>query len=195
MGFIKFIGLLMIGTAFGLTSGLTLVIPAAQAQSFSASYKFLKSIKEVNYREIKIAVEKGVNVNTRDYDDKTTPLIIATRMKEGPLVQYLLKNGGKPDLYGKDGRTPLVIAAANGDRTIVALLIKFKGDLDLADKNGTTPLIAAVLARKDQVVKLLLEQGADHTLEDYSGRSPLQHALDNRRRHTVKLLKEAGATF
>ena len=195
MGFIKFIGLLLIGTAFGLTSVITGGIPAAQAQSFSSSYKFLKSVKEVDYREIKIAVEKGVNINTRDYDDKSTPLIIATRLKEAPLVQYLLKNGAKPDYYGKDGRTPMVIAAASGERTIVALLIKFKGDMDMADKNGTTPLIAAVLARKDQIVKLLLEQGADYTLEDYSGRSPLQHALDNHRRRTVKLLKEAGATF
>ena len=195
MGTIKFIGLLMIGIVFSLTSGMTVGIPAAQAQSFSASYKFLKSIKEVNYREIKIAIEKGVNVNTRGYDDKSTPLILATRMKEGPLAQYLLKSGAKPNLSGNDGRTPLVIAAGNGDRTIVALLIKFEADLDMADKNGTTPLIAAVLARKDQIVKLLLEQGADHTLEDYSGRSPLQHALDNRRRRAEKLLKEAGATF
>ncbi|PCI48702.1 MAG: hypothetical protein COB49_05650 [Alphaproteobacteria bacterium] len=185
MRFIKFIGILLIVTVFGLTS--------VQAQSFSASYKFLKAVKEVNYRDIKMAIEKGVNVNTRDYDDKTTALIMVTRIKDAPLAQYLLKNGAKPNLYGKDGKTSLVIAAGNGDRTTVALLIKFKADLDMADNNGTTPLIAAVLARKDQIVKLLLESGADYDLEDYSGRSPLQHAIETRRRRIEKTLKEAGA--
>lgn len=187
MQIIKFIGISLIITAFGFTG--------AQAQSYSASYKFLKAIKEVNYRDIKIAIEKGVNVNTRDYDDKTTALVIAATKKEAPLVQYLLKSGAKPNLHGKNGKTPLVIAAANGERSIVALLIKFKADLNMADNNGTTPLIAAVLARKDPIVKLLLEYGADHSQEDYSGRTPLQHAIDNRRRRTEKILKDAGATY
>lgn len=189
MRLIKFIVTLIIITAFSLTVDQT----AVQAQSFSASYKFLKAVKEVNYRDIKMAIEKGVNVNTRDYDDRTTALIVTARKKEAPLAQYLLRNGAKPNLYGKDGKTPLVIAAANGDRLIVSLLIQFEADLDIGDRNGTTPLIAAVLARKNQIVKLLLESGADHTLEDYSGRSPLQHAIDNRHRRIEKTLKEAGA--
>jgi len=185
MRLFKFIGTLLILTFMGLTF--------AQAQSFSASYKFLKAIKEVNYRDIKIAVEKGVNINTRDYDDKTTPLIHATRMREAPLVKYLLQNGAKPNLFGKDGKTPLVIAAGLGDKTLTALLIRAGADLDIGDKNGTTPLIAGVLARKGPVVKLLLDAGADHTIEDYSGRSPLQHAIENRRRRIETLLKDAGA--
>ncbi len=190
----KFIGPLLIVAALSLTMTITAGISGAQAQNYSASYKFLKAVKEVNYRDIKVAIEKGVNVNTRDYDDKTTALIMATKKKEASLVQYLLKSGAKPNLYGQDGKTPMVIAANNGDRVIVALLIKFKADVDIADDNGTTPLIAAVLARKDRIVELLLKYGADHTLEDYSGRSPLQHAIDNRRRRTEKILKEAGAS-
>jgi len=190
-----FIGTFLIVAVLGLTFGPLWGTMSAQAQSFSASYKFLKAIKDLNYRDIKIAIEKGVNVNTRDYDDKTTPLIKATQMKEAALVKYLLGSGAKPNLYGKDGKTPLVIAAGIGDRTMVALLIGAAADLDLGDKNGTTPLIAAVLARKDPVVKLLLDAGADYKIEDYSGRSPLQHAIDNRRRHTQKLLKEAGAEY
>lgn len=190
-----FIGTLLIVSVLGLTFGPLWGPTSAQAQSFSASYKFLKAIKDLNYRDIKIAIEKGVNVNTRDYDDKTTPLIKATRMKEAALVKYLLGSGAKPNLFGKDGKTPLVIAAGIGDRTMVALLITAGADLDLGDKNGTTPLIAAVLARKDPVVKLLLEAGADYEIEDYSGRSPLQHAIDNRRRHTQKMLKAAGADY
>ncbi len=189
MRFSKFFGITLIVAAIGLV----LSFSGVQAQNFSASYKFLKAVKDVNYRDIKIAIEKGVNVNTRDYDDKTTALIIAASKKEASLSQYLLKSGAKPNLYGKNGKTSLLIAAGNGDRTIVRLLIRFKADLDLADNNGTTPLIAAVLARKEQIVKLLLESGADHTLEDYSGRSALQHAIDNRRRRIEKTLRAAGA--
>ena len=191
MRLMKYVVTIMVMATFGLILGQT----GAQAQSFSGSYKFIKSVKDLNYREIKMAVEKGTNVNARDYDDKTTALIIATKLKESPLVQYLLKNGAKPDYYGDDGQTPLAIAAGQGDRTIVALLIKYKADLDIADKNGSTPLITAVLGRKNRVVQLLLDLGADHTLEDYSGRTPLQHAIDNRYRRIIKTLKESGATY
>ncbi len=185
MRLVKFIGFFLILTGLGIGS--------SAAQNFSASYKFLKSVKELNYREIKVAIEKGVNVNTRDYDDKTTPLIIATKLRDASLVKYLLASGAKADLYGNNGKTPMIIAAEAGDRTLVALLINAKANMDIADDNGTTPLIASVLARKDNIVKLLLESGADFTFEDYSGRSALQHAIDNRRRKTVKILKEAGA--
>ncbi|PHZ84154.1 hypothetical protein CRD36_13230 [Paremcibacter congregatus] len=179
-------------TMMGLTTVLNPGI--AQAQSFSASYKFLKSIKELNYREIKMAVEKGVNVNTRDYDDNTTPLIMAAKMKEVALVGYLLSNGAKTDLYGKDGRTALNVAAAAGDKATVEVLIKVGADLNMADDNGSTPLISAVLAKKHHIVKILLEAGANYDLEDYSGRSALQHAIDTRRRRTEQLLRDAGAT-
>jgi len=186
----KFIGILLImATFFVAVSGLT----SAQAQSYSASYKFIKAIKEVNYKDIKVAVEKGVNINTRDYDDKKTALIIATRKKELPLVKYLLGNGAKPNLVGKDGKTALVIAAEAGNRAMVDVLIEAGADLDLADKNGTTPLIAAVLVKRDKIVELLIKGGADFTLEDYSGRSPLQHAIDHRRSKTEKILRDAGA--
>lgn len=187
----KYISLFLTFVILGMSGDMADV----QAQNFSASYKFLKSVREVNYREIKVAIEKGVNINTRDYDDKTTPLIIAAKMKEAPLVRYLLRSGAKTDLYGKDGKTPLLIAAAGGHKSLVAVLIKAGANLDLSDQNGTTPLIAGVLARKKEVVKLLLEAGADYTLEDYSGRSPLQHARDSRRRQIIKLLTQAGATY
>ncbi|MCF8473368.1 MAG: ankyrin repeat domain-containing protein [Emcibacter sp.] len=176
---------------FMMFAGFFLV--PAEAQNFSASYKFMKAVKEQDYREIKVAIEKGVNINTRDYDDDTTPLIIATKKKDVSLAGYLISNGAKTDLYGKDGKVPLLIAAAGGDNAMVDLLIKEGAGLNFADDNGTTPLIAAVLARKDQIVASLLKAGADYTIEDYSGRSPLQHAIDGRRRNAERLLKDAGA--
>jgi len=182
----KFIAILLLVTGFGLSSSL--------AQNFSESYKFLKAVKELKYQDIKMAIEKGVNINTRDYDDQTTALIKAVRMKEAPLAKYLLGNGAKPDLVGKDGKTALVIAAEFGDRALVAILLEFKADIDLADNNGTTPLIAAVYANNRRVAKLLLKAGADFTLEDYSGRTALQHAIDDKRRRLEIILKDAGAT-
>lgn len=195
----KFVGrailvtLLNLGLNFGLLT--TFGPSSAQAQAgYSKTFQFLKAIKKVDYREIKVIVEGGVNINTRDYDDRATPLVIAARMKEAPLVNYLLQNGAKPNLYGNDGRTALLIAAGNGDKLMVRVLLKAGADMDQGDNNGTTPLIAAVLSKRDQVVKLLLDAGADHTIEDYTGRSALQHAIDTRLRRTQKLLKDAGAT-
>jgi len=190
MSISRFIGILMIVTAFGVVSA-----PASvQAQNYSASYKFLKAIRKLDYQKIRVAIGNGVNINTRDYDDKSTPLIIATRMKALLLVKYLLASGAKTDLFAKDGRTPLVIAAELGDRSIVAALIKADADLNLADNNGTTALMAAVLARRRNIVGLLLKSGADYSIEDYSGRTALQFAIDHRRRHIEKILRKAGAT-
>lgn len=189
MAVTRFFGILLIVMTFGMVS----VPMSAPAQSYSASYKFLKAIKKLDYQKIRVAIGKGVNINTRDYDDRTTPLIIATKMKETPLVRYLLGNGAKPNLFGKDGRTPLVIAADIGDRSIVDVLIKAGADINLGDNDGTTPLIAAVLARKENIIRLLLKAGADYDVEDYSGRTALQHAIDTRRRRIIKILQDAGA--
>ncbi len=179
-----------------LMIAMSFILPASsQAQSYSASYKFLKAIKEDNYRDIKMLIEKGVNVNTRDYDEKITPLIMAARKKNPSLVQYLLNSGAKPDLYGDDGQTPLMIAARLGDKLSLALLITNKANLDIADKNGETALIKAVLFRKKDLMVLLLGAGSDHTIEDYSGRTALAHAKETRRRNLIKVLTEAGAEY
>lgn len=180
-----------------LTMGLTATLGSSTAHAqagYSPAYSLLKAIRKVDYREIKKLVQQGVNINTRDYEDQATPLVIAARMKQAPMVNYLLQNGAKPNLYGKNGKTALLIASENGDRVMVSVLLKAGADMNLSDDNGTTPLMAAVLFKKDPVVKLLLSVGADYELEDYTGRSALQHAIDIRRRRTEKMLRDAGAT-
>ena len=181
--------LIMMGVmAGGLTS-------QAQAQGYSASYKFLEAVKEKNYTDIKKAIEKGVNINTRDYDTGETPLIIAVKQKNESLVNYLLDSGAKPNIAASNGETALIIAAGNRNKTISALLLHHKADMDLADKNGETALIRAIISNNRKVVELLLDIGADYTIEDYSGRTALMHAQERRRRGLVKMLKEKGATY
>jgi len=177
------------------TSLMALVPGPVQAQSYSASYKFLKAVKEKDYAAIKKAVEKGVNINTRDYDDKATALVIAARQKDSQLMKYLLANGAKPNLYGDNGETALMLAVGLRSKEMTAALLHYKADPDVTDKNGETALIRAVIAKARNSVELLLEAGADYTLEDYSGRTALQHAREGRNRRAIKLLEEAGAKF
>lgn len=188
----KRINILFISALWGVISAGILITPAS-AQNYSASYKFLKAVKELDYSAVKMAVEKGVNINTRDYDDKATALVITARKKNSNLMKYLLANGAKPDLAGDNGETALMLAVGLRNKEMTSVLLYYKADPDVTDKNGETALIRAVIAKANASVKLLLEAGADYTLEDYSGRSALQHARDGRRRRAIKLLEAAGA--
>ena len=77
----------------------TVAVPLSSALAFSDSYEFLKAVREQDYRQIKILLQRGVNINTRDQDDGTTPLYIAVSNKDAPLVGYLASwISGWPDI-------------------------------------------------------------------------------------------------
>ncbi|HPF45791.1 MAG TPA: ankyrin repeat domain-containing protein, partial [Emcibacteraceae bacterium] len=169
----------------------------AQQGGMSDSYKLLKSVKDKNYSELRNYLQKGTNVNTRDYNDGETPLYLATLEKDKVMVTFLLASNANTDLSVKStGETPLMVAVRLRAHEILKMLISQNADLNIKDKNGETALYKAVQLNDRTSVKELLDAKADWALADNTGRTPYDLTLENRRLRSIQgMLEEAGAEY
>lgn len=169
----------------------------AQGSSLSDSYRLLKSVKEKNYSDLRNFLQKGTNVNTRDFNDGETPLYLATIEKDKIMVTFLLASNANTDLSVKSsGETPLMAAVRLRAHEILKMLISQRADLNIKDKNGETALYKAVQLNDRTSVKELLDANADWSLADNTGRTPYDLTLENRRLRSVQgLLEDAGAEY
>lgn len=169
----------------------------SQEGSLSPAYNLLKAVKDGDYSKVRTHLQRGTNVNTRDYNDGETPLYIATQNRDATMVTFLLQGKAKPDIGTKTtGETPLMLAVRLKLMKITEMLISQRADINIGDRNGETALYKAVRANDRDSVKALLGANADWSLADNTGRTPLDLARENRRlRSMVKLLEDAGAEY
>lgn len=144
------------------------------------------------YTIVRLLIEKGVNVNQKDYEG-SYPLWIASERGHNIIVQLLLDNGADPNLhFGKWG-TALHVATREGHVTIIRILIQKGADVDMYSWQCGTPLYAASKLISSMAIEVLLENGADpNTASDEYG-SALYSASQNNSLAAVQLLLEAGA--
>ena len=135
-------------------------------------------------------VEKGADVNsraTREFNDfyrlaqyvsriEATPLLMAARVSDAPLMRLLLELGADPRLPAADGMTPLMAAAGNGIRSPMedgidvdapeALQVMLDAldagvdDINAVDARGWTPLHGAAYRGSLPVIRMLVDRGA-----------------------------------
>lgn len=180
-------------TLLAVTAALTL--PAGvSAQQFSASYKFLKAVRE---RDGKIATEilnePGTTViDTRDRANGEAALLIVVKRRDSTWLSFLLSRGANPNVRDGDGTTPLIAASELGFAEGVRLLLAKRADVDLSNSRGETPLIRAVQNRDLGMVRLLLTNGADADRTDrIAGLSARDYATrDTRSPAIAKLIAD-----
>jgi ankyrin repeat protein len=145
---------------------------------------------------VKLLLEKGAELETKDKDYGQTPLSWAVKSGHEAVVKLLLEKGAELETKDKDyGRTPLLWAVKSGHETVVKLLLEKGAELETKDEDyGQTPLLWAVKSGHETVVKLLLEKGAElETKDEDYGQTPLLWAAENGHEGVVKLLLEKGA--
>lgn len=169
----------------------------SQEGSLSPGYNLLKAVKDGDYSKVRTHLQRGTNVNTRDYNDGETPLYLATQNRDATMVTFLLDGKAKPDIGTKTtGETPLMVAVRLRLPKIIEMLISQNADPNIGDRNGETALYKAVRANDREAVKMLLEADADWSMTDNTGRTPLDLAKENRRlRSMIKLLEDVGAEY
>lgn len=143
----------------------------------------------------RLLIEKGADVNSRDWFSRT-PLHIAAEYAEPAMIKLLLANGAEIQAKDHSGASPLHAALTeNPDEQILALLINAKADLEARDDFGITVLATAI--RKDLPVAAhyLLEQGANIGASDESGETLLLTAVRFRREWATKLFLEWGTNL
>jgi ankyrin repeat protein len=146
-----------------LTPGMAGVFaPAAQAQ-FSASYNFLKAVRD---RDGTVASgflnEPGSTiVDTRDRKTGDTALHIVTERRDSTWMEFLLQKQANPNIANSAGLTPLMLATQLRYVEGVEVLLRYKARVDETNRSGETALIRAVQLRDVELVKLLIKSGAN----------------------------------
>ncbi len=169
----------------------------AQENSMSDEYLLLKAVKDKDYGKVRSQLQKGANVNTREFSDGETPLYIAATLKDSITATFLLNENASTDIPKiSTGETPLMVAVRLRAKEFVDLLISQKADVNISDRTGETALYKAVKNNDRQMVKALLDANADWSIADNTGRTPLDIAKENRRlRSMIRVLEDAGAEY
>lgn len=153
------------------------------------------STKEYNYNEtplhsaatrgqdeiVKLLLEKGANVNAKDYNGET-PLMWAAELEKYSTIEILLENGADINSCDNNGCTALIKASMvsyGGDESfvlkekytdarIVKFLLQHKANKNIRDNNKHTVLEYAVLNKNSPVIEVLLG------LDSYEEWTPLK---------------------
>ena len=103
-----------------------------------------------------LLTEHKANVNDRIHSGDT-PIILAARKKQEPIVHALLSDSGcLVDAKGQDGYTALHYSCTDGHVDIVKILVKHKANVNTKTDSGDTPLTLAAKYKHDNVVHALL---------------------------------------
>lgn len=187
-GFRKFAGIALV---------LALMLPTAASAQFSASFNFLKAVKDRDGQKVTDFIAKpgsgAIVIDTRDPATGEAALHIVTKARDTIWLNFLLSKGAKPDSRDNQGNTPLMLAAQLGWADGLSLLIERRANVDVANNSGETPLIRAVQNRDIHTVRLLLMAGANPNKADTgSGLSARDHAArDPRAALILKAIDEA----
>lgn len=188
---LRFIFLALVG-ALGLNAP-----PAAVRAQPSASYTFLKAVRDRDGKIVTETIQKpgsgAVIIDTRDPTNGEGALHIITRGRDLQWLNFLLASGAKADLRDNDGNTPLLLAASLPWHEGTSVLLQRRASVDMANNAGETPLIRAVQNRDIDMVKILLMAGANPNKRDFgSGLSARDYAArDSRASLILRAIDEA----
>lgn len=138
---------------------------------------------------VKELLQKGVNVNAADTEDRTA-LIFAAFNGHSDIMLELLKAGA--EVNGRDvmGRTVLMYCATGPFPEAVAILLDKGADPNLVDSDEHfTALMHAAAEGNLEVVKVLMDHGADPTKVDIDGDNAASFAQQSGHSHVVEYLR------
>jgi ankyrin repeat protein len=125
--------------------------------------------------DINARLENGESGRGRFTTTGSTPLLMAARASDVPLIKLLVELKADPAITNADQSTPLLAAAGvgalgDGDEAAgteeealaaVRVLLKLGADVNAVDENGETAMHGAAYQSRAALVALLAECGAD----------------------------------
>lgn len=115
---------------------------------------------DLDITRVLLAAKANVEAKTRL--NQMTPLFMAAKNGNAPIVEALLKAGADAKAATNVGTTALMLAAAAGSPEAVQALLKAGADIHGKDVNqGQTALMFAAASGRTEVIRLLASSGAD----------------------------------
>ena len=140
-----------------------------------------------------LAIQHPEDVNSRGFDDKSTPLHLASGKGHVDVARLLVEHGAEVTVQDNDGSTPLHFAVWAGNLDVARLLVDHGADVTAQDVHGSTPLHRAVKEGSVDLAQLLIQHIADVSAEDNHAWTPLHRAVWKGSVDLVRLLLEHGA--
>ena len=156
--------------------------------------KLIQAVKDGDLQTVQDLLTNGVEVNAKDYDDKT-PLGWAAYKGHTEIVKLILEKGADVNAKTNKGITALMLAAEQNHMEIAKLLLANDADINAkTTDNGQTALMtAAAKSGHIAVVGLLLENGAEINAKNNKGTTALLVAAYTGDTEAVNVLLEKGA--
>jgi uncharacterized protein len=150
---------------------------------------FFQSALDGNIHFIRIALDKSVDVNSKDENNRTA-LMLSAYNGHKEIVDLLIENGADVNLVDDSGRTALMFASSGPFNSTVIELIKAGAKLDFVDnEEHWSALMFAASEGQLEVTKTLTDNGADVNLTDIDGESAYDFAVNNKHSEVADFLK------
>lgn len=154
----------------------------------AADPSFFDAALNGNEATVMAALEKGVDVDSRD-DEGRTALMYASFNGHTALIQKLIGKGASVDMQDGNGRSALMLAASGPFPVSVNVLLGNKANPNLVDREEHfTALMFAAAEGQLEVVKILLKYNADLTFKDVDGDDAITFAGNNGHKAVVDYL-------
>ena len=142
-----------------------------------------------------LAIEHPGDLNSRGFDNESTPLHVASTYGHVEVARVLVEQGVDMAARNDEGFSPLHVASKKGHVDVVRFLVEHGADMLARDNNESTPLHVASVPGHVDVARLLVEHGADISARDNGDVTPLHVASTNGHAEIVSLLVEHGANL
>jgi len=150
---------------------------------------------KVTVAQVKAALARGANVNTKDKDGATA-LMCAVASGQIECASFLMSKGANINIKDNDGDIALMFAAMSGNANSVKFLMSNGADVNARDNSGNTALLDACEAQGNTLdcIKILVARGADVNVKSKGGETALMEATASHL-GIVAFLKNKDATF
>lgn len=145
--------------------------------------------------QVKLLLELGADVNSRDLDNRTPLLCAAAYNKldsHFDTIEALLMHGSPVNALNIDGSTPLHCLAWLADVRTIDLLLKFGADVRIKNYRGEIALLEAIRVENFEVIKLLVSRGSDVNSRSFDGKTPLHWACMYCKIDIIKFFLKCG---
>ena len=137
------------------------------------------------------AVKSGALINATDRFGHS-PLHFTAFKGNAQILQFLLRNGGNPDVKGRHNSTPLHSAAWGRNVAALEVLLEEGADVNAKTDEGETPGMTASLRGEKDILEILFALSADPHAEDDHGTNLIDLAAAGGHSAIVNLLRKMG---